>query len=114
MGDGMKRVLGIVASLVSVESGILLVDEIDTGLHHEVLTDMWKIIFTTAATIGTQVFATTHSWDCVRAFHRAMQELPGEQPGLLIRLERNGDQIETITYAPDELAIAVKQGIEVR
>lgn len=113
-GDGMKRILGIIASLVSVESGTFLVDEIDTGLHYEVLTDMWKTIFTTAARIGTQVFATTHSWDCVRAFQRAMQELPGEQPGLLIRLERNGEQIEAITYAPKELEIAIKHGIEVR
>lgn len=114
MGDGIRRILTTIISLVNVGSGTLMVDEIDTGLHYSVLVNMWRLIFQTATKQDAQVFATTHSWDCVKAFQQAfkMQELP--DTGLLIRLEKNGDQIRAISYSADELNIAISQGIEVR
>ena len=114
MGDGMRRILAVIASLVSVESGTLLVDEVDTGLHHTVLKDMWRLIFEVSARNNSQVFATTHSWDCVRAFQQALKEMSNRDIGRLIRLEREDDQVEPIGYAAHELDIAIKQGIEFR
>ena len=114
MGDGMRRILALIASLVTVEGGVLLVDEIDTGLYYGVLTDMWRMLLETAARLKVQVFATTHSLDCVRSFQDALANRAESDIGLLIRLEREGDDIKAITYTKDELAIAVQQGIEVR
>jgi AAA15 family ATPase/GTPase len=106
--------LAIVASLVSVGKGTLLVDEIDTGLYYAVLKDMWKLILETAQKQNAQVFATTHSWDCVKAFQQALDEFQNPEFGRLIRLERIDNQIKTVPYLADELGIAVEQGIEVR
>lgn len=114
MGDGMRRVLATVASLVSVGNGTLLVDEIDTGLYYGVLTDMWRLILETSARQNAQVFATTHSWDCVRAFQQALSNTTDPNSGCLIRLEKNDDKIEAVSYSPRELDIAIRQGIEVR
>ena len=114
MGDGMRRILAIVASLVSVDKGTLLVDEIDTGLHHTALKNMWQLIFKTAYKQDAQVFATTHSWDCVKAFQQAISEFKDPKIGRLIRLEQRGDEIVEVSYLADELNIAVDQGIEVR
>ncbi len=49
------------SSLVKVANGILLVDEIDTGLHHTVLEGMWRLVLEAAARRNVQIFATTHS-----------------------------------------------------
>jgi predicted ATPase len=114
MGDGMRRVLAVVASLVSVDTGTLLIDEIDTGLHYSILKDMWRLLFELSARGNAQVFATTHSWDCVRAFQEALKDASDRSIGRLIRLERTDDQVEAIGYAAHELDIAIKQGIEVR
>ncbi|MCP4404788.1 MAG: ATP-binding protein [bacterium] len=114
MGDGMRRVLAIIASLVSVDSGVLLVDEIDTGLYYQMLKDMWLLIFETALKGNSQVFATTHSWDCVRAFQEAIQNFSQNDIGRLIRLERANEYINAVEYSADELDIALRQGIEVR
>lgn len=114
MGEGLRRVLAVVASLVSVEAGTLLVDEIDTGLHYGVLKDMWRLIFEMAMRDNAQVFATTHSWDCVRAFQQALCEASDQDVGRLIRLERGDRGIKAVGYAPSELDIAIRQGIEVR
>jgi len=114
MGGGMRRVLAIAASLVSVGDGTLLIDEVDTGLNYGVLTDMWRLILKTTARQNSQVFATTHSWDCVKAFQQALSESDDAQLGRLIRLEPVDGGIKSVSYSSEELDIAIRQGIEVR
>ena len=113
-GDGMRRVLAVAASMVTVENGTLLIDEIDTGLYYQVLTNMWRLILETAVKRNVQVFATTHSWDCVRSFQEALMDVPDQEPGLLIRLDRRDDRIHAVSYSRDELGIAIRENIEVR
>lgn len=64
MGDGMWRMLGLALSISNADGGVLLVDEIDTGLHYSVMNDMWRMVSERAAALSVQVFATTHSQDC--------------------------------------------------
>lgn len=113
-GDGMRRILAIIAELVTVEGGTLLIDEIDTGLYYEVLIDLWKLILEIAAKTKTQVFATTHSFDCVQAFQQALKEVSERRIGQLVRLDREGEQIQPVIYSASELDIAMRQRIEVR
>ena len=114
MGDGMRRILAMIVALVSVGQNALLVDEIDTGLYYAVLKDMWQVVIETATKQNAQVFATTHSWDCVKAFQQALSQSPYRDGGLLIRIDRNQAQTQATTYMVDELDIAIAQGIEVR
>jgi hypothetical protein len=114
MGDGVRRVLAIIVALVNSGQGTLLVDEIDTGLYYAALKDMWRVVIETAVKQDAQVFATTHSWDCVKAFQQALSQSSHHGEGSLIRLDREGDQIKVTTYTTDELDIAITQGIEVR
>ncbi len=46
--------------MVSVENGVLLIDEIATGLHYEAQTEMWGLLLQTAKELNLQIFATTH------------------------------------------------------
>jgi glycine cleavage system regulatory protein len=75
---------------------------------------MWKVVIETATKQNAQVFATTHSWDCVKAFQQALSQSPHRDDGLLIRIDRNQAQTQATTYGVDELDIAIAQGIEVR
>ena len=69
MGDGMLRILQLILKLHSSRNGMLLIDEFDNGLHHSVQKKVWELVFTLAKNLNIQVFATTHSLDCVKAFH---------------------------------------------
>lgn len=66
-GEGTHRLLALALSLTQLSGGVLLIDEIDTGLHWTVLEDMWKLVIDGATSGGTQVFATTHGFDCIRS-----------------------------------------------
>lgn len=114
MGDGMYRILALAISLVSCEKGVLLVDEIDTGLHYTALTKMWRLVLETARRLDVQVFATTHSWDALAAFQEALAEANAEEEGTVFRLERKDDQINTVAYTGEDLKVAVEHDIEVR
>jgi AAA domain, putative AbiEii toxin, Type IV TA system len=114
MGDGMRRILTLVMAAVTTENGILLVDEIDAGLHYKTQTDMWRLILETAQQLKVQVFATTHSWDCVCAFQEALEQASDPLVGKLFRLDARGEEIRAVSYTPDELSVAVRQSIEVR
>jgi ABC-type uncharacterized transport system ATPase subunit len=115
LGHGMIRTLGISLALVNAKNGILLIDEFESGLHHTVQTDLWRLIIQFANQLDIQVFATTHSWDCVEAFQQASAEDQTEQ-SLLIRLEKRRDAagIEAVLYDKRRMEIATREGIEVR
>lgn len=113
MGGGMRAILGVALSLLASESGILLVDEIDSGLHHTALVKMWEQLLEAAQRFNIQVFATAHSWDCVKAFSMALQKT-SDKAGALFRLEPIEDQIRVVDYTPEMIAIAVQRVIEVR
>lgn len=73
MGDGMRRLLSLAVALTHVRGGLLLVDEIDTGFHYSIMAQMWELVVRTAAEANIQVFATTHSWDCIEGLSQFCQ-----------------------------------------
>jgi AAA15 family ATPase/GTPase len=111
-GEGMARLLSISLNLVKCRNGILLIDEIESGLHYSVLPDVWKLIFKTAKDLNVQVFATTHSKDCIEAFAQAAYDSP--EDGMLIRLERQSERIVAKTIQEERLVDAVNFNVEVR
>lgn len=113
VGDGLKRILSLAIHLSTSAGGWLLVDEIDTGLHHTVIADLWRLVIRTAQRLDVQVCATTHSLDCVRALASVvLTDSLTSNEVLLHRVETGLD--ETVIYTPEELAVASDQHLEVR
>jgi len=50
------------------KNGILLIDEIETAIHHSLLIDFTKFIQQLADEFNVQVFLTSHSKECIDAF----------------------------------------------
>lgn len=114
MGDGMNRLLGIALALATTRDGILLVDEIENGIHYSAQPDMWRMILNASTSLNVQVFATTHSWDCIRAFAIASTDTK-QSDGMLYRLDcRVKGDVRAVRYTAGEVAIAAEQQIEVR
>ena len=109
----MNRMFGLALALVNAKDGMLLIDEVDTGLHYSVLPDLWKLIFEVAHRLNVQVFATSHSWDCIQAFQYAAEASKDEE-GMLIRLENRKSGIGAVTFDEEELSVVAREQIEVR
>jgi AAA15 family ATPase/GTPase len=113
LGEGMNRMFGVALALANVKNGMLLIDEIESGLHYSVQSDMWRLVFEMAHRLNVQAFATTHSWDCITAFQQAAREDVHEE-GLLIRLERRNDDVRATLFDEEDLTIVTREQIEVR
>ena len=114
MGDGINRILTIILALVNAEGGTLLIDEFENGLHHTVQEQLWKMIFLLAKELDIQVFATTHSEDCIRGFENVLNDYDIDTNGKLIRLDRKGDKIVQVEFDKEELKVATDFDIEIR
>jgi len=113
MGEGVRRVLSFVLAIANSAGGIVLIDEIENGLHHSVLENVWQAIGDAARAANCQVFATTHSYECIQAAQRAFSD-NGEEDLTFIRLERRGDDIRAIVADEESLETAIGHGWELR
>ncbi len=113
MGQGTSRLLSIMLAIVSQQSSTVLIDEVENGLHYSIMTQVWMAIARAARAADVQVFATTHSWECLRAAHEAFSQ-DVQYDFRLHRLERVDDAIRVMTLDQEALDTALKAGLEVR
>ena len=116
LGDGMARLLSLALVIGASTKGTLaLIDEIENGLHHSVMQSVWSGIAQFAREFDVQIFATTHSWECIHAAHKAFSE-DELYDFRLHRLDRIGDEddIKAVTYDRETLDAALEMEFEVR
>ena len=113
MGDGVWRMLALsIAIILCKGGGTLLIDEIDTGLHYTVMSAMWKLIYNAARQFNVQVFATSHSQDCIWSLAQIAEHADDANPITVQRIEPA--RLRSIPFSGRELALAAEREIEVR
>lgn len=113
MGQGMGRLLQIALAISDATDGILLVDEVENGLHYTVMAPVWRAIAELAKEYRVQIFATTHSRECIDAARQAFVKIR-DVSFALHRLETSSEGIGAVTYDLDMLDAAIEIDAEVR
>jgi len=113
MGEGIVRLLSMVLAIANAPGGTVLIDEIENGLHHSILVPVWQALAQAARQADVQIFATTHSYECVTAAHEAFAT-SGIYDMRLHRLERVGEDIKVMTYDQESLDISLEKNWEIR
>ena len=116
VGDGMRRYLNIVAATANPTTNIILIDEIDNGLHYSAYKKLWEAIFALATSTNKQVFVTTHSKETLCYLNEMLEENPNYQQELrlytLARTLKRGHQAYKYTY--EGLSGACENDVEIR
>jgi AAA15 family ATPase/GTPase len=112
MGDGMTRLFHIIVALVNARNGLLLIDEFENGLHWSVQPKVWDIVFQLSGRLNVQVFATTHSRDCIKGFDQAWTNYP--TLGAFFRLDEKNGLIKAREYTLETLNDSMDMDVEVR
>jgi AAA15 family ATPase/GTPase len=102
LGDGINRYIAILCAIWASKDGYLFIDEIENGIHYTNYEKLWKIIFEASKMANCQIFATTHSKECIEAFNKVNLEDDGiylefyrnQKNGLIVVKERNNEQLE--------------------
>lgn len=109
MGDGIRRILAILAAIYNSPKGVLLLDEIENGLHYASLTTLWKAVFQAAQEFDTQIFATTHSYECIESFANT-----GYEDFRFYRIDRTSGSHTAYSAVPEVLRVGIEKAFEVR
>ena len=111
-GDGLRRLLALRLAVVGANHGFLLIDEIDAGLR-TVMEDVWRLLVEVAKKSEVQIFATTHSLDCIRGLGSLVRSRP--DLGAEVSLQKVHPSLkQAVSFAGEQIAIAVEQQIELR
>ena len=117
-GYGTQRLLQIALAIYQAKDGFLLIDEFENGLHYSVQEQVWGLIFDMAQRLNIQVFATTHSWDCIEAFSKVANQ-KSDMEGVLINMGKsirnnNKGQVIATVFDETELAQLTQADVELR
>jgi AAA15 family ATPase/GTPase len=115
-GDGLGKFISLILLVLSSQDTILLIDEIDNGIHYTNLDKLWEIILTISNSKqqNVQVFATTHSKDCIESYARVAKKLEDEDVTYSILSKLKSGQIHHSLYDKTLLETAFYQKHEVR
>jgi len=113
MGQGFCRVLSIYSALFLSEAKVFLIDEVENGIHYSCLDQLWKGIAEVAKLENVQVFATTHSWECIAAAQRVFAERESDEFAAH-RIEIVNGDVQAKTYDKEALAASIEAGWEIR
>ncbi|MCB4777091.1 MAG: AAA family ATPase [Sulfurovum sp.] len=113
-GDGLKTYLSIICSIFACKNGQLFIDEIDNGIHYTKLDRLWEIILTISKKQNVQVFATTHSKECIESYARVAKRLEDEEI-TFVELGRNKkDELDSVVMDSEMFQRFIALGNEVR
>ena len=118
LGDGMLRILQLVLKIFAARGGFLLIDEFENGLHYSVQDKVWRLLFELSIKLDIQIFATTHSWDCIESFAKVAvdnQDIDGVlfRVSQSVRTSDRGRVIATL-FEKEQLFSITQSDVEVR
>ncbi len=100
-------------------SKIILIDEIENGLHYTAYEEFWQYIFKLSKELNVQVFATTHSLEMIKAFNKVAKEFEKANPkdkGAYFEMVRDEktNQINALKHETEILAEEIETELKFR
>lgn len=115
MGDGIKKIIAVIASIASVKNGILLIDEIENGLHHSSLKYLWQAILTACEFYKVQLITTTHSYECISALVESAHKINDYKEEIsLYRIEKKNQEHKINYFDLNMLTTGLENNFELR
>jgi energy-coupling factor transporter ATP-binding protein EcfA2 len=113
-GDGMRRSVALALALTRASQGVLLVDEIEAGIHPSVLRSVLARLLKAAAAAPVQILATTHSLEAVDAIIGSVEDLRTPDSLCAFWLQRREAKHEVRRYDFAKLCTLREGGLDIR
>lgn len=113
MGDGINKGLQLFSLVLTTENGIVLIDEIENGLHYTSYLPLLKILYKTALQQNSQLIITTHSEEVIGQSVHIMESFGWLDKMSYQRLDR-AKKVTVTAYTGQELLDSIEYNMEVR
>lgn len=117
-GGGMVRAATMLAFGIQGDQRILLIDELDNGLHYRAIPPLLQALMKLSSDRGVQVYATTHSLDILSALQQVLSQRESSRYRSMTNcyaLQRDKDGlVRAYRYAHSQFDHCLAHGIEIR
>ena len=114
LGGGAVRLYRLLLSFFASRGGILLADEMENGIHHSVLRQIWEHARRWMREWNVQLVATTHSGECITAAMTAFADAPEDLSIHKLYMNDESGKVEAATFTGETLEGARDLNLEVR
>ncbi len=113
-GQGIKTFINIISSILLLKDDFIFIDEIENGIHYTNLDKLWEIILTISKQQNVQVFATTHSKECIESYARVAKKLEDNDIKFLSLYRNREDELKSITFNYKKIQDRLELGLDNR
>ncbi|ACL06559.1 ATP-binding protein [Desulfatibacillum aliphaticivorans] len=111
-GDGMRRSAALALALTRANEGVLLIDELEAGIHPAIMPSILGWMLNAARTANVQIIATTHSLEAIDAVISVVKDKTDD--AVLFYLQKNDQEHLIRRYAQDKLIRLRESGLDLR
>ncbi len=112
LSSGVNKFVTLIVGAHFYRRGLLLVDEIETGTYYDRLPSLWTALHRISKENDNQVFATTHSYECLEA---ALEIIKADESEFsLIRVRRTNGESTAKQFVGRDVVSAIEEGVEIR
>jgi AAA15 family ATPase/GTPase len=113
-GQGVKTFINIIGAILLLENDVLFIDEVENGIHYSHFDELWTIILTLANQQNIQVFATTHSKECIESYARVAKKLDDKEIRYIKMTTLKNGKIKASVHDDAMLHYMLEDGHEIR
>jgi hypothetical protein len=74
VSSGVSKIFAALTSIASMGGGVVLIDEIENGIYYDRYGALWRSIYEFAKLSNVQIFASTHSKECLEGLATASEK----------------------------------------
>jgi predicted ATPase len=112
VSGGLNKLVSLLINIQTNAKGAVLIDEIENGFHYSKLGALWEIVRAFGQEHETQLFVSTHSWECLKAA-QPLIEKHAKDFGLIRTAVDDGKHVVK-QFTGHQVLGALKQNGEIR
>jgi hypothetical protein len=112
LSSGILKLVSILLGIATFPKGVIIVDEIENELYYQIMPKVWESLLVFCKKFDVQLFASTHSYECLKAALQAVQRNEGDFR--LIRTERKDGKCIARLFGGKDFEAALETETEVR
>ncbi|OHD55962.1 MAG: hypothetical protein A2Y33_10915 [Spirochaetes bacterium GWF1_51_8] len=113
-GAGTERIFNLILTMSECKDGVILIDEIDNGLFYNALRLLWDKVMYFAEKYNVQVFATTHSHECIQHLVESAVANNKKDDLAIFRIEKYEEKSIVVELDYEKVAQNAEFGYDVR
>ena len=113
VSSGITKVLSLLLGMANQRGGAILIDEMENGIYWDRLSSIWGALLEFSRLYDVQIFATTHSMECLEAAAHAAAG-KNENDFCLLRTEKDNGKSTMRQFSGKAFSAAIDQGGEIR